>query len=198
MLNGTMARMFPAACRALCDILTKASKPSATTESLCCYLIAPSPRPAICQHTTVYRQRCCWGECVFVNKAHEWPSLCAVPSDKMTKKEPGWLQLLIITKALFLWYHCRLVINATQESSLERILGEDPAHGVVSLWLYNEHHTLCLLMETSGGRIMHISDPPLFFPLLSGLNVNICPQRAKDELEDCAEYLPFRWFIWSP
>lgn len=54
--------------------------------------------------------------------------------------------------------------------------------------LYNEHGALCLLMETSGGRIMHISDPPL----LSGLNVNICPPRTKDEVEDCAEHLPFR------
>lgn len=45
-------------------------------------------------------------------------SLSSVPSDKMAKKEPGWLRLLVTTKALYLWYPCRLVINATQESGL--------------------------------------------------------------------------------
>lgn len=89
-------------------------------------------------------------------------------------------------------YQCNSWVRLREEPQ------EAPALCVRGLNLYNEHQSLRLLIETSGGRITRISGPPLFSPLLLGFNVNIAPPRATDELEDCAESLPFRWFIWPP
>lgn len=131
---------------------------------------------------------------LFVNKA---PLCVLLLRTKWPDRSQVKLQLIAITKALFLWYRCSLIIKKTPESGSGRNPGEGLVHRVVGLQQNKARLTLCLLMETSGGRIMHISDAPLFSPLLSGLNVNICPPRGTNELQDCAESPPFRWFIWS-
>lgn len=95
--------------------------------------------------TQIYGHKCVAGVTLFWQIWHmsdlsvftrwEWVGglLCSVPSDKISKRKPGWLPLLVTTKALFLWYPCRPAINATQESGLGGNLRVEPACWVVGL-----------------------------------------------------------------